>query len=176
VGAIPKSVGKLYGSSVTLNDFTASLRIPISAGMCSNFLQSLACVDATDCDNSCDGATGKCRQTGKPCATIGDCRGSFGPAANGACVIRPGQRSGQCSTDATRTCTKNSDCAVTCVQAFDFNAELSAEDRGNYWGLTCAEGGFLSSLSPFPALISDSHPYGVPVADLPDDALPLLCR
>jgi hypothetical protein len=57
---------------------------------------------------------------------------------------------------------------------------LTVDGRGNYWGLTCAEGGF----DPTKVLrvngtqnpnVVDSHPYGEPVADTPEEDLPLTC-
>ncbi len=52
---------------------------------------------------------------------------------------------------------------------YPLSAELSVADQGNYWGLTCAQGGFDPSkvrqlngaVNPY---VKDSHPYGVPVA------------
>jgi hypothetical protein len=169
-----------YGAVVTLNDFTNNSRIPITVASCSNFPGTgagagLYCLDATDCDNSCQSSSGTCQQTGKPCSTNHDCAGASGPASNGTCNIPVGKTKGSCSTDAARTCAKNSDCAVSCNSSFSFSAELSDQVRGNYWGLTCDQGGFVPSLSPL-AAITDSHPFGVPVADLLANALPVPCR
>ena len=47
---------------------------------------------------------------------------------------------------------------------YAFPSELSVLGRGNYWGHTCEEGGFLHGDSPNPSLVKDSHPYGAPVA------------
>jgi hypothetical protein len=54
-------------------------------------------------------------------------------------------------------------------------SELSVNGEGNYWGHTCAEGGFLASASDT-LLITDSHPYGGPVASTPDANLPAACK
>jgi hypothetical protein len=58
--------------------------------------------------------------------------------------------------------------------SYAFPSQLSVSGEGNYWGHTCADGGFLPSDSPNPSLISDSHPYGQPVAELLD--LPAACN
>jgi hypothetical protein len=76
-----------------------------------------------------------------------------------------------------------------------FAAELSSLGRGNYWGRTCAEGGFAQDQtvgivdeifddqfagrsivrpSPAAAWIADSHPYGRPVAQRREPGAP--CR
>ena len=51
-------------------------------------------------------------------------------------------------------------------------------ERGNYWGLTCDEGGFDPN-EVLPSAINDraidSFPFGVPVAHLDDAELPLAC-
>ena len=64
------------------------------------------------------------------------------------------------------------------VKTTNFNSpsELSVDGKGNYWGLSCEEGGFdPARVSPINPDIVDSHPYGEPVAGTPDDLLPLTC-
>ena len=53
--------------------------------------------------------------------------------------------------------------AITAAQEYAFPSELSVDGRGNYWGHTCSEGGFVPGDSST-TLIFDSHPYGTPVA------------
>jgi hypothetical protein len=57
---------------------------------------------------------------------------------------------------------------------YSFPTELSVSGQGNYWGHTCADGGFLSSDTSDPSLVTDSHPYGQPVAE--EEALPAACK
>ena len=59
--------------------------------------------------------------------------------------------------------------------AFTQPSDLSFAGRGNYWGRTCADGGFLASDTPS-SLITDGHPFGQPVASVPDALLPAPCR
>jgi hypothetical protein len=70
--------------------------------------------------------------------------------------------------------------AVGTSNDYDLPSELSVDGKGNYWGLTCAEGGF----DPTKVLrvngtqnpnVVDSHPYGEPVANTPEEDLPLTC-
>ncbi len=54
-------------------------------------------------------------------------------------------------------------------------AELSASGRGNYWGHSCSEGGFLPDDTPDSNHVKDSHPYGTPIAGTSDNQLPPTC-
>jgi hypothetical protein len=59
------------------------------------------------------------------------------------------------------------------VRSFDFAGSVLSDDgRGNHWGLTCEQGGFVS---PDAAVIDDPAAYGEPVAEVPDDQLPATC-
>jgi hypothetical protein len=59
---------------------------------------------------------------------------------------------------------------------------LSADGKGNYWGLSCAAGGFdpakvsQENGSAPQVVVEDDHPYGEPVAGTPDELLPPTCR
>lgn len=70
--------------------------------------------------------------------------------------------------------TGSTDRAVGLVGPYGLLTELSAEGRGNYWGHTCEEGGFLPSDSPSPSIV-DSHPFGTSVAGTPERHLPATC-
>ena len=68
---------------------------------------------------------------------------------------------------------------------YDLDTELSALGHGNYWGRTCADSdGFRDFDEPDPngrtdapsMLVTDSHPYGEPVAQLPESSLPPTCK
>jgi hypothetical protein len=65
---------------------------------------------------------------------------------------------------------------VGASEGWQFEAQLSAGGQGNYWGQSCAEGGFTPEDSPSPGLIVDSHPYGEPVAMTQRDGVPKPCR
>jgi hypothetical protein len=84
--------------------------------------------------------------------------------------------------------------AVFAPPAYVFPAvELSVDGRGNYWGRTCADGGFhpFGTANPDSTRLQivDSHPYGAPcgpldticpppdfsIALVPEDALPPTC-
>jgi len=54
--------------------------------------------------------------------------------------------------------------AIGVTNGYKFASELSVGGEGNYWGHTCAEGGFWDRDTPDAVLIRDSHPFGVPVA------------
>jgi hypothetical protein len=59
-------------------------------------------------------------------------------------------------------------------------SDLSVDGRGNYWGLTCAEGGFdpskvLRVNGTVNPNVVDSYPYGVPVANTLEEDLPATC-
>jgi hypothetical protein len=56
-----------------------------------------------------------------------------------------------------------------------FQSELSVGGQGNFWGHTCADGGFTVPTDSPSASVRDSHPYGQPVALTPDASLPLTC-
>jgi parallel beta-helix repeat protein len=58
---------------------------------------------------------------------------------------------------------------------FSVQSDLSVLGQGNYWGHTCEEGGYLPSDTTLPSFVTDSHPYGQPVAEMPDP-LPAPCR
>jgi hypothetical protein len=70
--------------------------------------------------------------------------------------------------------------AVQTSDDYDIMSELSVVGEGNYWGLTCTEGGFdptkvlrlNGTVNPF---LVDSHPYGEPVAETPEEDLPMTC-
>jgi hypothetical protein len=58
-------------------------------------------------------------------------------------------------------------------------SELSDAGRGNYWGLGCP--GFDQTQVLFDSgavnpHVTDSHPYGQPVADTPESLLPATCN
>ena len=100
-----------------------------------------------------------------------------------ACVTDADCKVGQCSDDGA-ACVKDTDCyrglartaggRQTCVSPVDKGTCEGA--RGNHWGYTCDEGGgFPASAIPNPPVFFDSHPYGLPVAALSDDELPLTC-
>jgi len=60
----------------------------------------------------------------------------------------------------------------------DYNS--SSELSGNFWGLTCEEGGFDPKLVKKDNggrnnNVVEMHPYGVQVADTPDEDLPPPC-
>jgi hypothetical protein len=60
----------------------------------------------------------------------------------------------------------------------DYN--LPSELSGNYWGLTCEEGGFDPKLVKKDNggrnhYVVEMHPYGEPVANTPDEDLPPSC-
>jgi len=64
--------------------------------------------------------------------------------------------------------------AIRITNGYSFPSELSVGGQGNYWGHTCAEGGFPAADSPSP-LIIDSHPFGTSVASTADSQLPTPC-
>ena len=67
--------------------------------------------------------------------------------------------------------------AVFAQAEYAYPSELSVDLVGNYWGRSCAEGGFLPGDSTNPALIADDHPFGEPVSGIEDaDNLPATCR
>lgn len=66
--------------------------------------------------------------------------------------------------------------AIGTLSGYGVPTELSVNGRGNYWGHTCSDGGFLPSDSPDPAVVKDSHPYGVAIAATPDGQLPPTCK
>lgn len=66
--------------------------------------------------------------------------------------------------------------AIGANQGYTLPTELSVSGRGNYWGRSCSEGGFLPDDSPDYLLIKDSHPYGVTVATTSDQKIPKTCK
>jgi nitrous oxidase accessory protein NosD len=87
----------------------------------------------------------------------------------------------------------NSEQAISLGSNYNFTTELSVDDKGNicgpgstncqgnYWERTCADSeGFREFGQPNPdspsSLAIDSHPYGVPVANMPDNQLPAPCQ
>jgi hypothetical protein len=72
--------------------------------------------------------------------------------------------------------------AVLVNDGYPLPTFLSADGRGNYWGLSCEAGGFDQTKvsqdngSPPQVVVEDDHPYGEPVAGTPDELLPLTCR
>jgi Right handed beta helix region len=72
--------------------------------------------------------------------------------------------------------------AVLVGDGYPFPTFLSANERGNYWGLSCEAGGFDQTKvsqdngSPPQVVVEDDHPYAEPVAGTPDELLPLTCR
>jgi len=154
---------RFYGSLVTLNDFLVdpvdgSPQKQITTRLCNHFISRLSCVAEADCDNSCADVDGdastptRCKRTGNVCAGDDAC---VGPNLVGGVRVAVG----------------------SCVDAYSLaTTELSSADgRGNYWGLTCEEGGFHAADSTS-LLVSDSHPYGEPVSTTPDPELPVTCR
>jgi hypothetical protein len=88
---------------------------------------------------------------------------------------------GVCKGAQIVSCEINSDCGPggTCMKnTMPFAAELSVDGQGNYWGRTCADSEGFRGFDEPDALgrrdtsapnITDSHPYGVPVAGGVDD-------
>jgi nitrous oxidase accessory protein NosD len=72
--------------------------------------------------------------------------------------------------------------AVRVGNGYPFPTFLSADGRGNYWGLSCEAGGFdpaevsQDDGSPPQVVVADDHPYGEAVAGTPDELLPPTCR
>jgi nitrous oxidase accessory protein NosD len=72
--------------------------------------------------------------------------------------------------------------AVRVNNGYPLPTFLSANGKGNYWGLSCEAGGFDQTKvsqdngSPPQVVVEDDHPYGEPVAGTPDELLPLTCR
>jgi hypothetical protein len=83
---------------------------------------------------------------------------------------------GVCKNVVSTSCETSADCGTgdTCVAAtMLFPAELSVDGQGNYWGRSCADGGGFRGAGNPDALglrdtsapnVTDSNPYGVPVA------------
>jgi hypothetical protein len=72
--------------------------------------------------------------------------------------------------------------AVRVSNGYSLPTFLSANGRGNYWGLSCEAGGFdpaevsQDNGSAPQVVVEDDHPYGEPVAGTPDELLPPTCR
>ena len=70
--------------------------------------------------------------------------------------------------------------AVQTTDDYDLPSELSVDGSGNYWGLTCEQGGFdptkVRKLSgTVNSTVTDSHPYGEAIAGTPEENLPPTC-
>jgi len=89
---------------------------------------------------------------------------------------------GFCNAPVTTSCVTNADCpGSTCNTApFPYQAELSLDGKGNYWGRTCYDSnGFRDASEPdaqgkrdtSDPKVTDSHPYGVSVAGGVDDTM-----
>jgi Periplasmic copper-binding protein (NosD) len=94
---------------------------------------------------------------------------------------------GVCKVVVTTACNTNADCGASgpcLLRPTALPTELSVDGQGNYWGRTCADSDGFRNFDEPDALglrdtsapnVTDSHPYGVPVAGGVDQTT-LTCR
>jgi hypothetical protein len=195
-----------FGARISLNDVSATTPVEAGGGTGTCVLGvRRPCVTASECDVDACNVDGRCHlnstlrcNTDADCTAVNKCV-TFSHAAElsvGHCTL---DASLSCSTDSdcsvgacagepTRPCRTDRECrradgrspsAGLCTGLT--SRGTCTGQRGNHWGRSCADSeGFRDADEPNPdsrsPLVTDSHPYGVPVAGTPDAELPSTCR
>lgn len=203
--AFSQSDAQHFGVRVSLNDIQAATPIEAGGGLGTCAAGSRrSCATVADCETNFCQVDGRCHlnivtrcDTDADCTVTNECvffsyeselsAGRCSLDASVACSNEADCTVGQCAGDPTRRCRNDNEChradfrtpsAGLCEGLT--SAGVCTGQRGNHWGRSCGDSdGFRDSDEPDPdsqsPLISDGHPYGVPVASTPDGELPSTC-
>lgn len=199
---LSQATAQYFGALVSQNDVRAGT-IAVDAGgatgggIC-NQGAPRTCTNAADCDVNRCGDDGRCTQdVSIRCTADGDCAptqcvryslptelsvGSCSSDSSIACAANADCNVGHCKDEPSRSCRRDSECAMASGRTPGAGACVSIASKGtcsaqhgNFWGRTCEEGGFTAAETNS-GLVIDSHPYGRSVATTPASQMPSTCR